>query len=302
MEKKVVYTLDVPNAKGEPYAPDLLDITMPYLKAWAKKVDAEFHVISERKFPDMPVTYEKFQIWDLSHNEYKDFDWHIYWDADALIHPDFGDVTACLPKDTTCSHGTDFTPNRFKPDPYFLRDGRFFGKGNWSAIFSDWCRDYYHPLEDMTLEEALSQIYPTQEERNFGIQAEHLIDDWLVSRNISRYGLKHGIIPKLLEHYNRAEGHLLHHYLMPIREKCLWLLEWLRVWNCITEAEEDASVAAMLVAWGMDPGQAQHIVNFVKQPQMQPNGQTAMLPPNQWHVARWHQCLQWMGPDWGKAN
>ena len=182
--KKVVFTLNVDN-----YLPDLTEITLPYLKGWADKIEADFHVISERKFPDMPVTYEKFQIWDLAHGEFADRDWFIYLDLDALIHPDCADFTAALPKDTTCSHGTDFTPNRFRPDKYFLRDGRFFGKGNWCAIFSDWCLDYYHPLDDITLAEAVSNIFPTQDERNFGITAEHLIDDWLVSRNISRYGL-----------------------------------------------------------------------------------------------------------------
>jgi hypothetical protein len=294
--KKVVFTLNVDN-----YLPDLTEITLPYLKGWADKIEADFHVISERKFPDMPVTYEKFQIWDLAHGEFADRDWFIYLDLDALIHPDCADFTAALPKDTTCSHGTDFTPNRFRPDKYFLRDGRFFGKGNWCAIFSDWCLDYYHPLDDITLAEAVSNIFPTQDERNFGITAEHLIDDWLVSRNISRYGLKHGIIPKLMEHYNRAEGHLMHHYLFPPRWKCLWLLEALRVWNCITEAEENVRVSMLLVKWGMDPAQAQHIIDFVKIPQPQPNGQAAMLPENMWHQARWKQAIMWMGADWGRA-
>ena len=295
-EKKVVYTLNVNN-----YAPDIAAITFPFIKKWADKIEADLCVISERKFPDMPITYEKFQIWDLAHGKYADYDWHIYWDLDALIHPDFGDITACLPKDTTCSHGTDFTPNRFRPDQYFLRDGRFFGKGNWCAIASNWCLDYWHPLDDITLEEAVSKIFPTQDETRFGIEAEHLIDDWLVSRNISRYGLKHGVIPDLLKHYNRGESHLMHHYLMAPKLKCIWLLEALKVWNVITEPEEDFRVSALLVKWGMDSEQAQHIVNFVKQPQMQPNGQSAIVPANQWHILRWTQALQWMGEGWAKS-
>lgn len=292
IDKKVVFTLSVDN-----YAPDLAEITMPYLKAWADKICADFHVITERKFPDMPVTYEKFQIWDLAHNQYGNYDWFIYWDCDTLVHPDFFDVTAALPKDTTCSHGSDFTPNRFRPDSYFLRDGRFFGKGNWCAIFSDWCRDYYHPLDDITLEEAVAHIFPTQDEKNVGITAEHLIDDWLVSRNIARYGLKHGLIPDLLQAYKRGESHLHHQYLMPPRLKCIMNLQVLKSWRVISEPEEDARLTTLLTRWGVDPAQAAHIVAMVKP---QP-GQPPQIPFEQWHVARWQKVVEWMGVDWAKT-
>lgn len=189
--KKTLYTLSVNN-----YQPEISALTFPFMKAWAKKIGADFHVITERKFTEWPVTYEKFQVYELAKEHGND--WNIFFDADTLIHPDFYDFTVLLNKDTTFSNGSDFSPIRFKPDAYFLRDGRYIGKGNWCAAFSDWCLDYYHPLDDITLEEAVANIGPTVSERGSGcIEPAHLIDDYVVSRNIARYGLKHILMSEL---------------------------------------------------------------------------------------------------------
>jgi len=220
--KKTLYTLAVDN-----YAPEITDITFPLMKRYAEKIGADFYVISERKFPEAPPVYEKFQIYDLS-KEHKN-DWNIFIDADALIHPEFFDVTALVGKDTTVSNGSDFVPHRFRPNEYTLRDGRFIGKGNWLAFFSDWCRDYYQPL-DIPLEEAIAEIYPTVEETNFGITPCHLIDDYAVSRNIARYGLKHRIVPDMTE-FNIRPGLLAHQYLMPIEQKVVYLQKTLKEWK-----------------------------------------------------------------------
>ncbi len=64
--KKILYTLNVPDADGNEYAPEIRKITYPFLKAWAYKIGAEFFEITERKFPEMPPVYEKFQIYELS--------------------------------------------------------------------------------------------------------------------------------------------------------------------------------------------------------------------------------------------
>jgi hypothetical protein len=220
--KKTVYTLCVDN-----YAPEITELTFPYLFTWAEKIEADIYVIEDRKFPEAPPVYEKFQIYDLS-AERQD-DWSIFVDADALIHPDFFDITSVLNKDTTLSNGTDFTPHRFRPNGYFLRDGRMIGKGNWFAVFSDWCRDYYKPL-DISFEEAIANIFPTVDETNFGMTACHLIDDYTVSRNIARYGLKH----KLVTDFNfpgMSTGLLSHQYLMSIEEKVIFLNKQLQLWK-----------------------------------------------------------------------
>ena len=199
--KKTVYTLAL-----DGYAPDLMSITLPLMKRYAEKIEADFHVINERKFTDRYPTYEKFQIWDLMPQNGDD--WSIFFDADTIIHPDMFDPTALINKDTTCSgYSSDFTPLRFRPDGMFMRDGRYLGKGTWFIICSDWTRDIWHPLEDISYEAAIENMFPVLEELNsIGKTKESLIDDYVVSRNISRYGLKHTILTEICEKYRIPIG------------------------------------------------------------------------------------------------
>ena len=292
--KKCLFTLNV-----DGFCPDLVELTFPYLKKWADKIEADFFVISERKFPDLPVTLEKFQIYTLAKEQ--ENDWNIFFDADTLIHPEFIDVTAMLHKDTTCSYGSDFAPIRFRPDKYFKRDGRCIGKGNWCAFFSDWCLDYYHPLEGISIEEAVSNIFPTQKEKTFGITAEHLLDDWLVSRNIARYGLKHNAISEILAGYKVEERLLTHRFLFRPRHKVIVTLQVLKRWGEISESEEEDRLTQYLVKWGVDPFEARHIINFVKLPVPQPDGTVKPLPSHMWHQARWDRLVARMGEAWSKT-
>lgn len=179
---KTLYTLCVDN-----YAPEITEITFPLMQQWADKIGASFRVISGRAFPGWPVTYEKLQIFQMGGSS----DWNIFFDADTLISPEFFDPTDHLRKDTVCHNGRDFAGIRWAYDQYFRRDGRHFGSCNWCSIASDWCLDMWHPLDDISLEEALRNIHTTIQERNSGhCTREHLIDDYVLSRNIARYGLK----------------------------------------------------------------------------------------------------------------
>lgn len=221
--KKTVYTLCVNG-----FAPEVTALTFPLMRRWAGKIGAEFVVIDQRKFDGMPVTYEKFQIYELA--QQRGDEWSIYFDADSLIHPDYYDPTVLLSKDTTYSNGSDFTPIRFKPDKYFMRDGRYIGKGNWCLMASDWCRDIWKPLDDITIPEAIAAITPTSQEIACGITAEHLIDDYTVSRNIAKYGLKHIISPELEKKHDINPGYLWHHYLMLPSEKLVNMQRQLMLW------------------------------------------------------------------------
>lgn len=224
--KKTLYTLAVND-----YAPQITAITFPLLKNWANKIGAEFFVIKDRKYPDLPPVYEKFQIYDLSKEH--DNDWNIFLDADTLVHPDMFDVTAILSKDFTSSgFVSDFSPIRFKPDKYFLRDGRFIGKGNWCLIASDWCTDIWLPLhlQGMIFEEVIKDISPTCSESNTVIKKEHLIDDYLVSHNIARFGLKHILISELEAARRIPSGHLWHEYRVDMKQKVNMMYKQVAVW------------------------------------------------------------------------
>jgi len=180
--KKTIYTLNV-----DGYAPEITALTYPLMHYYADKIGADIYVIKERKFPDWPVTYEKLQIYELA-RQHKN-DWNIYIDSDAIVHPETIDWTAYLKKDTVAHNGSDMANLRWRYNEYFLRDGRDWGSCNWLTIASDWCVDVWRPLE-CTPAEAISNIFPTVDEYNTVITREHLIDDYALSCNIARFGLK----------------------------------------------------------------------------------------------------------------
>jgi hypothetical protein len=187
---KVIYLLDI-----DGYEPEIVALTRPLVEQWADKIGARTHLISHRRFPEWPVVYEKLQVADLAREQQAD--WAIYIDSDALVHPETPDFTCLLGKDTVAHNGADFAPVRWRPDEYMLRDGRSIGSCNWFAVASDWCLDLWTPL-DITLAEALRRIRPTVGETRSGvIDAAHLIDDYTLSRNIARYGLKFTTIIEL---------------------------------------------------------------------------------------------------------
>ncbi len=166
------------------FAPEVTRLTYPFIRYYADRIGAEIVPITERKFPDWPVTYEKMQIHALARS-----DWNIYIDSDALLFPDCPDYTLYLDKGTIALHGADVSNIRFRPDIYMRRDGRFLAPGNWFAVVSDLCADYWRPLE-VSPAEAVGRITPTVDEVLHGITAAHLVDDYATCSNIARFGLK----------------------------------------------------------------------------------------------------------------
>lgn len=215
--KKLLVTLDIN------YNKNITDITYSYMKSYSDKIDADFKIIKERKFPDQPVNIEKFQLYELS----KDYDWTIFIDADALIHPNCPDVTEVYNKDVVIFNGYDLYPLRFKPNNYTRRDGRNIGACTWCNVFSDWTRDLWKPYENP--KEYLNQIYPINKEINFGYSSEHILDDYLASRNIAKYGLKvKTILHDMFSSYPK-DGHplfFIHQYSISEKEKLKYLRQW----------------------------------------------------------------------------
>lgn len=230
--KKTIFVLNVDN-----YNPMITSLTYPLMKTWALKIGANFHEIKTRKFPTFPVAYEKLQIYELG----KDMknDWNIYIDADALVHPDLFDITNHLSKDTVLHNRNDLSGNRWKYDEYFMRDGRYISSCNWFTIASDWCLDLWKPL-DMTCEEAVNNIYPVKLELNAGITRHHLIDDYTLSRNIARFGLKFKSLATIQQELGQKDfNYLYHQYLMPEREKVKQICFTIRNWGFLDTYEKN---------------------------------------------------------------
>ncbi len=240
-DKKTVFTLNV-----DGYAPEITELTYPLIEAYADKIGADFHIISERKFPEWPVTYEKLQIYELAQEMQND--WNIYIDSDALVHPDTQDLTLLLPRDTVAHFGKDHAPMRWRSDRFFKRDGRNFGTGNWLTVASDLCVDLWKPLDDLTPAQAIANIFPTVFEKRSGvINREHLIDDYVLSRNIAKYGLKATTFREIFTEMGHVEvkdqhgrvikpagGHFFfHQYLRPIGDKVIEMRRVLRNWGVV---------------------------------------------------------------------
>ena len=215
--RKTLWTLNIGN-----YAPELCELTYPLLLAYARKMGADFQIINERRFPEMPVTYEKLQIFYLGRGN----DWNVYIDSDAVIFPDMFDVTERIGKDTVAHYSRDNCINRFKSNEYFRRDGRDIGSANWFTVASDWCLDLWHPLSSVASQnilslhpETLREIRPIVVERQAGITPEHLIDDYTLSLNIARYGLKFTTVAEIVARNSDRGVYAWHRHRIPVEQK-----------------------------------------------------------------------------------
>lgn len=214
--RKTLWTLNVGN-----YAPELCELTYPLLLAYARKMGADFQIINERRFPEMPVTYEKLQIFYLGRGN----DWNVYIDSDAVIFPDMFDVTERIGKDTVAHYSRDNCINRFKSNEYFRRDGRDIGSANWFTVASDWCLDLWKPhhtrtiSSDLARENILNEIRPIVVERQAGITPEHLIDDYTLSLNIARYGLKFTTVAEIMARNSDRGVYAWHRHRIPVEQK-----------------------------------------------------------------------------------
>jgi len=190
----VIYTFVIDN-----YFPELCELTIPNIKRYANKIGADFVKVTERKFPTFPPTYEKIQVHELGKNN----EWNILIDADFLIHPNTPDVRTVTPKDRV---GFDWSYDANTclnvNDSYFKRDGRNLGVVTSFVVSHSIVHDFWTPLE-FGFDEAKKKI-----------KHDHIIDEYCVSRNLAKFGLKHiGLFQKFPEqrgswlvHLNVKEG------------------------------------------------------------------------------------------------
>jgi hypothetical protein len=168
--RKAVWTVSVDN-----YLPELTKHTFPSLQHWADKIGADFHIISERKYPEFPPTYEKLQIYELG----KPYEWNILVDADLMIHPDMPDLTKQVPPDHVGYYMGFDASLLFAADQYFLRHGKKIGVATNFVVTHGMVHDFWTPLEFGW------EIARTKTKREF------IIDEYCVSRNLAKFGLKH---------------------------------------------------------------------------------------------------------------
>ena len=201
--KKALFTLNIGN-----YAPELRRVSYPLMKHYAKKIGADFVEIRERRWPDWPVVYEKLQLRDLA----RGYDWIIFMDADALVHPDTPDWSGIVPRKHVAFFGFDFAPTRWTLDKYFYRDRRMIGTPGWLTMAWGECRDKLWRPSDLPLEEVLWRVHPTVNEVNLGMAHEHFVDDYTLSRNIARWHIPAVGLMALMQKFNLVANYYAHQY------------------------------------------------------------------------------------------
>jgi hypothetical protein len=96
---------------------------------------------------------------------------------------------------------------------------------------SAWCVDLWHPIDDLTMAEAVANITPTVEENNTHVKAEHLVSDYALSRNIARYGLKFTTLTALWPRLGIAPNFFWHVYTLPVEEKLIEMKKIIKAWG-----------------------------------------------------------------------
>jgi hypothetical protein len=209
--KKVIFTLNV-----DGYAPEITEITFPLMRFHARKIGADFRIITNRKWPDWPVVCEKFQCAELA----GDADWIIFLDADTFVHPDCIDWTAVIPSDTVVHNGADMASLRHRYDESQIKDGRHIGTCGWLTIAPKSCFGIWDK-PDIPMAEVIARCTPTIGEAHNGVTPEHLTDDFIMSRNIARHGYKHATIKDMMPKlgFGPDAGFFWHDYNLPMAEK-----------------------------------------------------------------------------------
>lgn len=176
--KKRVYVLNINN-----YLPEVCKITLPLIKNYADKLGAEFMIIDEQKTPDLPVTYEKLQIYELG----KDYDWNILIDADMVIHPNMYNVFRFLP--------TGYIGVWHQYNGRILHENLDLGIATNFLVVPRTHHEVWKPFDNPY-------------ERLKGLERKFILDEYCVSYNVKRLGYKisgleiGGAYGKLFYHLN----------------------------------------------------------------------------------------------------
>lgn len=193
--KKAIWVVAVDN-----YQPDVCKLTLPTIEGYAKRIGATFNVITKRRWPDAPAPYEKLQVHELGEGN----DWNIIIDADMFVFESMGDPTGVVPDSMIASWMCYDASDLFPMDVYFYRDRRKMGVSTNFLFVPKACHDALIPFPDSELKE-----------RTASIKRSFIVDEYCISRNVAKYGLKHsGILADLtrppFKHYNATSGHDSH--------------------------------------------------------------------------------------------
>jgi hypothetical protein len=172
------------------FFPELFALTYPTIRSYAERNGYMINMITERKFPDYPINYEKMQVYE----DGKDAEVNILCDADMLIHPQFPDVTEFLKRDSIAFNDNYNISWKYHVDRirYFMRDGRDVGIATNFVVSSDLTHDVWEPLSLSQKDiEDLAKKENTDTGGADGRGWGHYADEFALSYNMAKYGLKY---------------------------------------------------------------------------------------------------------------
>jgi hypothetical protein len=189
--KKLLVTLDI----GD-YDRDITSLTFPHMQKYAKNIGADFHIITERKFPDFDINLEKFQLYDIC----LDYNWTIFLDADCLINPKGTDLTKLVENDRIIISSYNNPKHHFYPEnieeqynlnyyaPFFFlvfhKNSKNCVKPYENAL--DYCK--YINIESQN-KEFLNYLSSKNISKNL-ISSSWFLDEFLFTLNLHRYNIK----------------------------------------------------------------------------------------------------------------
>ena len=183
--RKLIHVVNINN-----FFPELFALTYPTIRSYAERNGYMINIITERKFPDYPINYEKMQVYE----DGKNAEVNILCDADMLIHPEFPDVTEFLKRDSIAFNDNYNISWKYHVDRirYFMRDGRDVGIATNFVVSSDWTHDVWEPLSLSQKDiEDLAKKENTDSGGADGRGWGHYADEFALSYNMAKYGLKY---------------------------------------------------------------------------------------------------------------
>ena len=183
--RKIIHVVNIND-----FFPELFALTYPTISAYAEKHGYMINMITERKFPDYPINYEKMQVYE----DGKNAEVNILCDADMLIHPEFPEVTKFLKRDSIAFNDNYNISWKYHVDRirYFMRDGRDVGIATNFVVSSDWTHDVWEPLSLSQKDiEDLAKKENTDTGGADGRGWGHYADEFALSYNMAKYGLKY---------------------------------------------------------------------------------------------------------------
>ena len=195
MSRILITTLDIN------YDREITAITFPFMRELAKTLSADFHVQTTRLFPKLPVSVEKFYLFDISEN----YDIIVFIDADAIPNPfpttdgwfsvadllklieSDDDPIILVPEHIDAPHQYDSALVKFQCPLYFS----IFTHASRMAFHPFWIEENIDPMVDLVKyinpKDAMHTHYELS--KKVVTKPEWFMDELLYNMNITKHAI-----------------------------------------------------------------------------------------------------------------